>query len=121
MKIDAMSTLVKGLQRQEVKVEKAARDINATAVAQQNAIAAATQAPDNGDVLAVNPTAAADVAAVTEANTRAAAVASDGDMVRPLVDLLEARTAYKATVAAMKVTADVEVAVTDLVGKRKDI
>ena len=122
MKLDAMSTLIQGLGVQAANVDKAARDIQAATIAAQNTIAAAQTRPETGDVIAIGPQPAAqDVDAVVAANTRAAAVAADGDLVKPIVDLLQAAIAYKANIVALKITADVEAAVGDLLGKRTDI
>jgi hypothetical protein len=105
--INGFATAVAGLQKQETRVAKAAEDINQSFTAAQNAIAA--------DSVAVSDRAAV-VPAVEDAVR--GAVLSDGDVTTPIVDLLQAATAYKANAAVLRVTSDVEQSLMDVIGKR---
>jgi hypothetical protein len=62
--------------------------------------------------------AAPDVAAE---NARAAAVLADtgsGDIMKPLVDLLQAKTAFAASASAARVTADIELETAKLINRK---
>ena len=120
MKLDAMNTLVQGLKRTEVKIDKAAKDLQAAQVNAQNTFASR----DVADTVNVGQAAdTPEAAAVADENARAAAVGAEsgGDFVKPLVDLLQAKTAYKANATALRVTGDVEQTLLDVVGNRRDV
>ncbi|PIZ31179.1 MAG: hypothetical protein COY40_02690 [Alphaproteobacteria bacterium CG_4_10_14_0_8_um_filter_53_9] len=118
MKLDAASTLIQGLNKASNKAATAAKDLNAAFVANQKAVAAPSDKVEIGQAAA-----AADIAAVSEANVKAAAVGADveGDVIKPLVDLLQAKSAYQANATALRVTADVESDVISMIGNRKDV
>lgn len=108
LQINALTAALGGLKQQEVKVAKAAENINKAFTAAQNAAAA--------DSVSVSDRAAV-VPAVEDA-VRGAVLPPEGDVSVALVDLLQAATAYKANAAAVRVTADVEQSVMDIIGKR---
>ena len=108
LEINGFRTAVAGLQKQEVKVAKAAEDINKSFTAAQNAIAA--------DSVSVSDRAA--VLPAVEDAVRGAVLPAEGDLTTAVVDLLQASTAYKASAAAVRVTADVDQVTMDLIGKR---
>lgn len=108
LEINGFRTAVAGLQKQEVKVAKAAEDISKSFTAAQNAIAA--------DSVALSDRAAV-IPAVEDA-VRGAVLPPEGELSSAVVDLLQAKTAYKANVVAVRVTSDVEQTVIDLIGKR---
>jgi flagellar hook protein FlgE len=108
LEINALRTAISGMQKQEVKVAKAAADINNAFTAAQNAAAA--------DSVSVSDRAAV-VPAVEDA-VRGAVLPAEGDVSTAIVDLLQAATAYKANAATVRVTADVEKDVMDIIGKR---
>ena len=108
LEINGFRIAVAGLQKQEGKIAKAADDINKSFTAAQNAIAA--------DSVAVSDRAAV-IPAVEDA-VRGAVLPPEGDLTTAVVDLLQAATAYKANAAAVRVTADVDQTVMDLIGKR---
>ncbi|MCP5405197.1 MAG: hypothetical protein H6922_03135 [Pseudomonadaceae bacterium] len=108
IKLSPLPAAVEGLKRNEAKVADAANEI-------VKATVETAPAPrDGGDSVAVS-----DEALVTDA-VQGAAIPADGgaDLTRPLVDLLQASTAYKANLFAVKVTADVEAASADLLKNR---
>ena len=107
LEIGAKMASIQGLRTQSERVAKAATDINNAFAAAQNAQAA--------DSVAISDRAAV-VPAVEDAVR--GAVLSDGDVTQPVVDLLQAVHAYKANAAALRVTADVERVVMDIVGKK---
>lgn len=92
--VSGMNSAVEGLKRAGAAVEKAANDINEVAVAHQNKLSALT-ADKDGD-------------AVTDSASVPTASAAGGDLAKPVVDLLAAKTAYEASLKALKVTGDVE-------------
>ena len=103
-----LSVANEGLKRAEAAVAKAADDINTVNVAAQNKLAAATGRgePAAAEVVADN----ADGAAVSAARE---------DLAGPVVDLLMAKVAYKASLEAVKVTGDVMRDAVDTLGNRK--
>lgn len=105
--ISGLQTAVEGLRKNEVRVAKAADDINKSFTAAQNAIAA--------DSVSVSDRAA--VVPAVEDSMRGA-VLTDGDVTAPMVDMLQATAAYKANAAVVRVTSDVEDATMDIIGKR---
>ncbi len=111
LEIGAKMASIAGLRTQGERVAKAATEIN-------NAFAAAQNAAQNAQ--AADSVAISDRAAVVPAVEDAVrgAVLSDGDVTRPIVDLLQSVQAYKANAAALRVTADVERVVMDIVGKK---
>lgn len=114
IKGNAFSIARSGLQAQEVKATQAVAKLNKNLVAAQNQVAASSG--DRDDNVAVS-----DAAVVASENARAAAVAADvdaGDISGPLVDLLQAKTAYKANASALRVTADIEDTAANLLKKR---
>lgn len=108
LEINGFRTAVAGLQKQEVKVAKAAEDISKSFTAAQNAIAA--------DSVSVSDRAAV-IPAVEDA-VRGAVLPPEGELSTAVVDLLQAKTAYKASAVAVRVTSDVEQTVIGLIGKR---
>ncbi|PZP40487.1 MAG: hypothetical protein DI585_00870 [Pseudomonas fluorescens] len=105
--ISAKMASIEGMRTQEQRVAKAANDINQGFTAAQNAMAA--------DSVSIDERAAV-VPAVEDAVR--GAVLSAGDITTPIVDLLQAATAYKANAAAFRVSSDVEQTTLDLIGKR---
>lgn len=103
----ALNTAIGGLTKQENRVAKDAVDINQGFAAAQNALAA--------DSVSVSDRAAV-VPAVEDA-VRGAVLSSD-DVTTPIVDMLQAVSAYKANAAVVRVTADVEQTTIDMIGKR---
>ena len=112
--ISGLNNALKGLQEQGTRVAKAANDINAALVQNQNLVAAAT----SNTAEAAAEANAANEAAVTDA-VRGAVLPAEGDVTKPLVDLLQAATAYKANAVALRVTGDVERDVINILGNRK--
>ncbi len=108
LEINGFRTAIAGLQKQEVKVAKAAEEINQSFTAAQNAIAA--------DSVAVSDRAAV-IPAVEDA-VRGAVLPPEGQLTTAIVDLLQAKTAYSANAAVVRVTSDVEQATIDMIGKR---
>jgi flagellar basal body rod protein FlgC len=103
-----LQTAIGGLQKQEIKVAKAAEDISKSFTAAQNAIAA--------DSVAVSDRAAV-VPAVEDA-VRGAVLPAEGDVSQAIVDLLQAATAYKANASVVRVTSDLQETTMDIIGKR---
>lgn len=103
----AVNTAIRGLTTSTERVNKAAADINQAFTAAQNAQAA--------DSVSVSDKAAA-VPAVQDAMKNA--VLPSGDITQPVVDMLQAVTAYKANAATLRVTADIDQTVIDMVGKK---
>ena len=107
LEISARMASITGLRKQEERVAKAATDISNAFTSAQNAMAA--------DSVAISDRAAV-IPAVEDAMR--GAVVGEGDITAPLVDMLQAVTAYKANAAAFRVTSDVEQATLDMVGKK---
>lgn len=112
LELNGLRIATQGLQKQEAKVAKAAEAINKTFTAAQNAASNAQAA----DSVAVSDRAAV-VPAVEDA-VRGAVLPAEGELTTAIVDLLQAATAYKANAAAVRVSADVEQATLDMIGKR---
>lgn len=93
-------TAVQGLQRAEAQVAQAAGSLQQGFAAAQNSLLPPDDRP------------------LVEDAMRAAVLPTDVDIVTPLVDLLQATTAYRANAAVVRVTADVEATVIDLLGRR---
>lgn len=101
---NAFNAALSGLKANEDKLGKAVEALNRAAAVNSNAVAKAEAPPAEGDVVDVS-----DEAIVTDAVRGAAVPAgSDGDLLKPLVDILQAKTAYKANLETLKVTADIE-------------
>lgn len=105
--ISGLQTAVEGLRKQEARVAKAAEDINANFTAAQNAIAA--------DSVSVSDRAAV-IPAVEDAMR--GAVLPERDVSAAIVDMLQAKTAFKANAASVRVASDVMQDTIDMVGKR---
>ena len=103
-----LQTALGGLQKQEVKVAKAAEDISKSFTAAQNAIAA--------DSVAVSDRAAV-VPAVEDA-VRGAVLPPEGDVSTAIVNLLQAASAYKANASVVQVTSDLDQTTIDMIGNR---
>ncbi len=95
----ALSNALQGMQREATRVARASEDLNRAFTTAQNAQAA--------DSVAVNTDRAAVVPAVEDA-VRGAVLPPEGDLSSAVVTLLQASTAYRANVAAARVTADIE-------------
>lgn len=95
IKIAPLTPAVEGLKRAEAKVVEAASAIARTGTGEV--------APREDDAVEIS-----DEALVSDAVRGAVIPAGDDDLAAPLVDLLQAKTAYKAAAVAVKVTADVE-------------
>lgn len=106
--INGLQTAVEGLRKQEVRVAKAAEDINKSFTAAQNALAA--------DSVSVSDRAAV-VPAVEDA-VRGAVLPPEGEITTALVDMLQATAAYKANAASVRVASDVMDSTIDLIGNR---
>jgi flagellar basal body rod protein FlgC len=96
----ALNSAISGLQKTETQVTQAANSIQQGFAAAQNSLVPSDDRP------------------LVEDAMRAAVLPTDVDIVTPLVDLLQATTAYRANAAVVRVTADVEAAVIDLLGRR---
>lgn len=107
LEISAKMASITGLRKQEERVAKAAVDISNAFTSAQNAMAA--------DSVAISDRAAV-VPAVEDAVR--GAVLSDGDVTQPIVDMLQAVSAYKANAAAFRVTSDLEQTTLDMIGKK---
>ncbi len=107
LEISATMASITGLRKQEERVAKAATDINNAFTSAQNALAA--------DSVSISDRAAV-IPAVEDAVR--GAVLSDGDVTKPIVDMLQAVTAYKANAATFRVTADLEQTTIDMIGKK---
>lgn len=105
IKIDAISTLTAGLARQESQATKAAQDINEAAAKAQEVIAAARISN-----IAVMPP-------VTDMPV----IVTGGDIITPLVSLLQAKTSYAVETKALKVTADLERDTVNALGQRSKV
>ncbi len=105
--ISGLQTAVEGLRKQETRVAKAAEDINKNFTAAQNAIAA--------DSVSISDRAAV-IPAVEDAMRNA--VVPERDLSAAVVDMLQAKTAFKANAAAVRVTSDVMQDTMDIIGKR---
>ena len=105
--INGLQTAIQGLQKQETRVAKAAEDINSSFTAAQNALAA--------DSVSVSDRAAV-VPAVEEAMR--GAVLPEKDLSSAVVDMLQAKTAFKANAAVVRVTSDVMQETMDIIGTR---
>ena len=103
-----LTTAIGGLQKQEIKVAKAAEDISKSFTAAQNAIAA--------DSVAVSDRAAV-IPAVEDA-VRGAVLPAEGDVTTAIVDLLQAKAAYKANASVVRVTSDLDQTTMDMIGTR---
>lgn len=110
---NALGIAVEGLKRQETAVAKAADDLNANLVAAQNQLAAAT---GRGEAA---PKEEAPVAQDGLATRVAPEV--DGDITRPIVNLLQAKTAYTANLTAVKVAGDIQQQTVDMLGRHKTV
>lgn len=108
MPISALTTAIGGMQKQGERVAKAADEINQAFAAAQNALSA--------DSVSVSDRAAV-VPAVEDA-MKGAVLPSDGDITKPLVDMLQAATAYKASAASFRVASDVEQDLITALGKK---
>ncbi|RYG60911.1 MAG: hypothetical protein EON60_05405 [Alphaproteobacteria bacterium] len=105
--INGLQTAIQGLRTQETRVAKAAEDINANFTAAQNAIAA--------DSVSISDRAAV-IPAVEDAMR--SAVVPQRELSSAIVDMLQAKTAFSANAAAVRVTSDVMQDTIDMVGKR---
>ena len=105
--INGLQTALAGLRTQETRVAKAADDINKSFTAAQNAIAA--------DSVSVSDRAAV-IPAVEDAMR--GAVLPERDLSAAIVDMLQAKTAFKANAASVRVTSDVMQDTLDIIGKR---
>jgi hypothetical protein len=94
-----LNIAIGGMQKEAVRVAKAAEDITKAFTSAQNAQAA--------DSVAVNADRAQVIPAVEDA-VRGAVLPPEGDLATAIVNLLQASTAYKANAASARVTADVE-------------
>lgn len=112
---NALGVAVEGLKRQETRVAKATEDLNANLVAAQNQLAAASA---QGQAPSPAPAPAED--GVAQDSLVAARVA-DADITRPLVTLLEAKTAYSANLKAVSVAGDIQQETINMLGKRTRI
>lgn len=107
LEISAKMASLTGLRKQEERVAKAAVEINNAFTSAQNAMAA--------DSVAISDRAAV-IPAVEDAVR--GAVLGDGDVTKPMVDMLQAVTAYKANAAAFRTASDMEQAALDMIGKK---
>ena len=103
-KIGNLTTLlgsaVQGMQQAESRVAQAANTLQKNFVGAQNSLVPTDDRP------------------LVEDAMRAAVLPTDTDIVTPLVDLLQATTAYRANAALVRVTADVEETVIGLITRR---
>lgn len=110
-RLSGLSIALDGMKRAETKaVEAASKIVEAGAIN-----AAAVQ-----DVTAISDRAQA-IPDVAAENARAAAVLADtgsGDIVKPLVDLLQAKTAFAASATAAKVTADLDLDTIKIISRK---
>lgn len=107
-----LTTAISGLQKQADRVAKDAADLNREFTTAQNAAQNALSADS------VSLDARAAVAPAVEDAVRGA-VLGDGDVSKPLVDMLQAVAAYRANVAVAKVTGDIERDMINEIGKRQ--
>lgn len=102
-----LGTAISGLARSEADLNDAVRALNTAAAVNANAVATAAAPPAPADTVQVS-----DAAAVTDAVRNAVipppVEGSDGDLAKPLVDIIQAKVAYLANLASVKVTSDVE-------------
>jgi flagellar basal body rod protein FlgC len=96
----ALDTAVRGLQQAEAQVAQAANTIQQGFAAVQTNLVPTAERP------------------LVEDAMRAAVLPTDVDIVAPLVDLLQATIAYRANVAVVRVTADVEETVIGSISRR---
>lgn len=114
---NALNTAIGGLQRAEADLDRAAHAVNTAAAVNANSVGTNAPAKVPGDQVQLSA-----VAAVTEA-VRGAVVAppaepgSDGDLAKPLVDLIQAKVSYLANLQTVKVTSDVESDTTRLLSR----
>jgi hypothetical protein len=105
--ISGLQTAVEGLRKQETRVAKAAEDISQNFTAAQNALAA--------DSVSVSDRAAV-IPAVEDAMRNA--VVPERELSAAVVDMLQAKTAFKANAESVRVASDVIQDTIDIVGKR---
>jgi hypothetical protein len=103
--VSALGNAIAGLRQQQQRVAGDTQSLNAALVAAQNRQAALT---GNGQV----------VPAPAPLSDPTLAAAQTPDIVTPIVDILQARHAYAANAAALRVTADVEQTTVDRLGHR---
>lgn len=107
LEISAKMASIGGMRQQEQRVAKAATDINNAFTSAQNALAA--------DSVAISDRATV-IPAVEDAVR--GAVLTNGDVTQPIVDMLQAVSAYKANAAAFRVTSDIEKVAIEMIGKK---
>jgi hypothetical protein len=101
---NALDAAISGLQRSEADVARAAHAVNTAAAVNADAVNRAAAPTPPSDTVEVS-----DAASVADA-VRGAVIppGGDGDLAKPLIDLLQAKVAYQANLASVKVTSDVE-------------
>lgn len=97
-KISGLSSAIDGLNKASAQIEKSAQSINRAFAAAQNA-----QAADS-----VSISDSATVAPAVEDAMRGAVLPPEGEISKALVDMLQAKAAYKANIEVVKVTGDIE-------------
>ena len=90
---NALNVAVEGLKASEGRVVKAVEDIQFATLAASNVVNGAGEGEE---------------ALVADAVRGALVPVTEGDISKPIVDLLQAKFAYQANAFAVKVTADVE-------------
>lgn len=103
IKNNAFSNAAAGIQRAEADLGRAVADLNKAFADNQNAIAKPPAPAPEADVVEVS-----DEAVVADAVQSAVVAPEGGDIITPLVDIIQAKVAYQANAEALKVTADVE-------------
>jgi flagellar basal body rod protein FlgG len=98
-----LGTAVQGLQRAEAQVAQATNTLQQGFTAAQNTLASTDDRP---------------LVPMVEDAMRAAVLPTNVDIVTPLIDLLQATTAYRANAAVVRVTADVEATIIGLITRR---
>lgn len=96
--ISGLNTPLTGLQRAAARTEKASRDLQTSFAAAQNAQAADSVQVDGR---------AAVIPAIEDA-VRGAALPAEGGVTEALVNLLQAKTAYKANTSTLRVMDDLQ-------------
>lgn len=108
---NSLVTAIGGLQKQATRVAKDATDINQGFTTAQNAAQ---------NAIAADSVSVSDRAAVIPAVEDAVrgAVLSQDDVTTPMVDMLQAVSAYKANAAVVRVTSDLSQTLIDTIGRR---
>jgi hypothetical protein len=112
IKTNTLSIGLTGLKRAETQAVNAAKTI--TALGAENAKISTEDFANLTERATTVPEVAAE-------NARAAAVLADveaGDIAKPLIDLIQAKTAFAASAAAVRMTGDIEREAVNMVGKK---